>query len=263
MYDEPIYPSSRHVFVAGVCSALALGVMGTLRWLGIPAGELVDWLVAIAGFWWLLAITIVPWNLYFGARQVQGEIVLSKKRGILVERDDAKFVQRTARRSLSAAIVLHLGSTVAFAAVAVSGLTTVGWFAAVAALALTLLRPAVRLYRHIAQALRAVGQRVKYPRDDVRTSLERLEEHSLRIDVIETDLQRDLEDSWAYRVEGQLAAVRKEIVVVRQRLDALIEGNEQAHRKLARDAERAAQRLGEDSAFLGNVREIIRFVKDA
>ncbi len=263
MHDEPIYPSTRQVIAAVVTTSLALGVMATLRWMGVPAGEFVDWLVAVAGFWWLLGITTVPWNLYFGARAVQAEIVLSQKRGLVVERDDAVFVGRTARRSLAFAVALHLTSAAGFAALAMMGLTSIGWFGAVAAGALTVFRPTVRLYRHVASALRDIGRRARYPRDDVRTALERLEDHQLRLTRIEHDLRVDLDDAWARSVERRIDEVRRDLTTSGRRLDTVVDANEEAHRHLARDAERAAQKLGEDSAFLGNVREIIRFVKHA
>lgn len=262
MYDG-LYPSTRQVLGASLTTALALGVMATLRWLGIPAGELVDWLVAIAGFWWLLAITTVPWNLYFGARAVQADIVLSQKRGLVIEREDASFVGRTARRSLIVALILHAGSATGFAMLAMSGLTSVGWFAAAAAAALTLFRPAVRLYHHVAASLQAIGRRTRYPRDDVRTSLERLGDHDARVTALENALRQDLDDSWAAAVERRLDQHHVELAAARRRLEVVVEANEAAHARIAREAERAAARLGEDSAFLGNVRDIIRFVKEA
>lgn len=39
--------------------------------------------------------------------------------------------------------------------------------------------------------------------------------------------------------------------------------NADDHRRLSHEAEQATARLGEDSHFLGSVREIIRFVKEA
>lgn len=263
MYDEPIYPTTRQFGAASLTTVLALGVMAVLRWLGVPAGDFVDWLVAVAGFWWLLGITTVPWNLYFGARAVQSEIVLSRKRGLEIERDDARFVGRTAKRSLVAALLLHAGSAAGFAALAATGLTSVGWIAAGAALALTVFRPTVRLYRHVAKSLHAIGRRVKYPRDDVQTVLDTLHDQERRLDRIERKLRVDLDDAWAHAVEHRLEELRGDLTKGKRRIETLFESNEVAHRQLARDAERAAQKLGEDSAFLGNVREIIRFVKDA
>lgn len=263
MHDLPIYPTTKQILFAGSGTGLALVVMAVLRWLGLPAGELVDWLVAIAGFWWLLGVTTVPWNLYFGARAVQGEIVLSRKRGLTIELADATFVGRTARRSLGVAIVLHLVSAVGFAALAWSGLTAVGWFAAAAAVLLTLFRPAVRLYRHVATTLWAIGKRARYPRDDVREARESLERHAARLSAVERALSLKVADSWASDIEQRLARGAQDRHALGIQLEAAVDANETAHRRLARDAERIGERLGEDSAFLGNVREIIRFVKDA
>ena len=48
-------------------SILGLFVGGIVQWLDISVGSLIDWLIGIASFWWLL-ITI-PWNIYFDARE--------------------------------------------------------------------------------------------------------------------------------------------------------------------------------------------------
>lgn len=263
MRFDSIGPSPRQVGLAVLTTVLALGVMAALKWMGVPAGDFLDWLVAVAGFWWLLGITTVPWNLYFGARAVQSEMVLSRKRGLLIERDDAKFVGKTARRSLAAALLLHGASALGFGALALSGVSPVGWLAAAAAVGLTVFRPIVRLYQHVARALGAIGQRTKYPRDDVQTVLEKLASLEHRMDAAGETLRVDLEGSWAHAVERRLEGTRADLTRTHRHLEVALEKNEAAHRKLARDAERAAERLGEDSAFLGNVREIIRFVKDA
>ena len=64
----------------GSALGLSLGVVlvfGLLRWLGMPTGELLDWVIGLASFWWLLVVVTIPWNIHFGARRVlAGEKVL-------------------------------------------------------------------------------------------------------------------------------------------------------------------------------------------
>ena len=80
-----MYTRRTTVFVApGVAlTVLALLVFVLLHLLQAPAGRLIDWLVGIASFWWLLVIVTVPWNIHFEARQVLVDAADSAEPGIL------------------------------------------------------------------------------------------------------------------------------------------------------------------------------------
>jgi hypothetical protein len=263
MNDEAIYPTTRSVVFALVITFTVLVVYGSLRWLDIPAGNLVDWGVAIAGFWWLLGIVTIPWNLYFGARRVKQELAESARRGIEVQSSDVAYVEQTSRRALAIAVALHGISAIGFGGLALSGLTPVGWFAAAAAVGLTLFRPAARLYRHVITTLGAIHGRVRYPRDDVMTVLRRLDDLAFRTERLEADLDADEPMSWAHGVVASASQLELRIEELRAEHVAHVQTNADAHKRLSREAQRAAEQVAEDSEFLGNVREIIRFVKRA
>ena len=258
-----ILPSPRGTWSAAALTILMLATFGALRWMEIPAGEFIDWVVGVLGFWWLLGVVTIPWNIYFGARDVQNEIVLSKGRDLMVEDVDAAYVNTTAQRSLLAALALHAASAAGFASLAYFGLSPVGWFAASAALALTVARPATRLYRHVVTTLSAIGQRTRFPRDDARTALEQLQATRAETRRLAALLDLSDEHSWAASTESSLADLRTRFSRLSVELEELREANDAAHRRLSREAEQSVQRLSEDSAFLGNVREILRFVKEA
>ena len=260
---EPIHPSTKAVTLSIFASAAVLGTYVLLRFLEIPAGEVVDWLVAVAGFWWLLGIVTIPWNIHFAARRVAYEIETSRRRDLLIERSDRAYVRQAARRSLAIAVLLHGLSAIAFAALAWFGLSVVGWFASGAALALTLFRPSVRLCRHVIARLGEIGRRARYPRDDVRTVLEKIGRHETRLDDLAFALDVSEPASWATRIEERLERLDQRVEAVRVVHEMHEQRNDDEHRRLSRAAEQAVERLGEDSQFLGNVREIIRFVKDA
>lgn len=254
---------TRSVVFALVITAAVLAVYGTLAWLGMPAGQLVDWIVGIAGFWWLLGVVTIPWNIYFGARRVKTELIDSALREIEVRSTDIGYVDQAARRSLAVAIALHGVSALGFGALAWFGLTPVGWFAAGAATGLTLFRPAVRLYHHVVATLGDISRRVRYPRDDIRTVLTRLDEHELQLGRLLHALDESEETSWAHRIVRASEEVERRLERIRADHVALEQQNRDAHEQLSREAQRAAERVAEDGQFLGNVREIIRFVKEA
>jgi hypothetical protein len=76
---------------------LSLGVVlmfGLLRWLGMPAGHLLDWVIGVASFWWLLVVVTIPWNIHFEARHVLAEAAGSRERGIAVNEAHLAYAQR-------------------------------------------------------------------------------------------------------------------------------------------------------------------------
>lgn len=52
------------VFIAFMLTVVVLLVFGLLQWLEVPTGQMIDWVVGIASFWWLLVIVTLPWDIY-------------------------------------------------------------------------------------------------------------------------------------------------------------------------------------------------------
>ena len=101
----------------GGAFGLSLGcllVFGLLHWLGMPSGQLVDWVIGLAGCWWLLVVVTIPWNLHFGARQVVVAAAESRQRGIGADGTQVAYAQRWVRWSLLLALGLHLVSVAAW-----------------------------------------------------------------------------------------------------------------------------------------------------
>ena len=73
-------------------SFLILVAFFLLQWFNVPAGNLVDWVIGVASFWWLLAIITIPWNVYFDAKEVASEAAISQKKGIVVDREQLNYV---------------------------------------------------------------------------------------------------------------------------------------------------------------------------
>ncbi len=146
---------------------LVLFCFGILQWLNIPTGNFLDWVIGGATFWWLLLIVTVPWNIHFDAKEVLAEAEDSVKKEIRIDEKQLKYVRLVASRSLWVAIGLHLVSTVGLYALALAGISVVGYIGSGAALLLTVLRPAIRAYQYLAARLSMVRREFSYPREDV------------------------------------------------------------------------------------------------
>lgn len=232
-------------------------------WLHVPAGRFLDWVIGLASFWWLLAILTVPWDLHYESRAVEVEARESQARGIPVDEAKVAYARTWARRALVAALLLHAASALALFALSLFGVSPVGTVGAIAVLALTALRPLVRGYDYLRARLESIHGEIRYPREDVVELRSRVGALEASVEALRKSLDEAAPESWAARTEGRLAGLRRDLDRAEASTSSLLAENEVAHEKLARDARSAVAQITADGKFLENVREIIRFVKQA
>ncbi|MBC8082480.1 MAG: hypothetical protein H7Z21_04655 [Hymenobacter sp.] len=234
-----------------------------LQLLHLSTGTLIDWVVGVAVFWWLAAVTTLPWNTHFAAKSVVEEALISREKGIVVKEESIAYARRLARRFWWLAVGLHLGSTVAFYLLARYQVVAVGYPAAVAALALTFARPLQRAYEYLSQRLQTLAHQIHYPREDVLELRDRVlkleEQHQHQHQLLDTTDPH----SWAHTQTAALAGLGQLL----DRLDGqLVEHsrqNSRDHEALARQSATEIAKLSEDARFLNQMRDLIRFVKEA
>ncbi len=248
----------------GVLFLVVGGILfGVFRLLGIPIGELADWGIGIAMFWWLTVITTIPWNIYFQARETRYEAETSLQKGIRVDPESLGYVQQLVQWSIRSAIGLHLLSAFGFYLLAVWEVTPIATVSSIAALLLTGLRPAVRAYEYLADRLAKIQGQVLVPREDaINLSIE-VRGLSQRLTSLEEKLDPSRTDSWAFQQTQAQAQLRKDTGRIQALLEQLEASNEVAHERLSREAQQAISQLSVDSQFLSHVREIVRFVKES
>lgn len=244
----------------GVLVLLAFGV---LQWLQIPTGNLVDWIIGIASFWWLFAIVTVPWNIHFEAREVIAEAAISQEKRIPVDRKQLDYVKKLSRWSILLAIALHVLSAIGLYWLAATGISAVGYVSSGATLLLTALRPAIRAYQYLAMRLAAIRQQIQYPREDVLELRGRFNNLENLVAEIEKKLDLQNPDSWAAKQEEKCQENRQGLARLQALLEQFQATNKVEHEQLSREARNAIAQLTEDSQVLNQVREIIRFFKTA
>ncbi len=244
-------------------TVLLLLTFSILQWLHIPAGTFLDWVIACAIFWWLLLIVTVPWNIHFEAKEVLAEGEESAKKGIPVEPQQVQYVTKLARFSLIAALALHLISAIGIYALAWSGITAVGYLGSGAALLLTILRPAVRGYQYLATRLAMVKREFCYPREDIIELRHRFEVVEETVKELERKLNPNQASSWAKQQEETAQELRQRLTHLTANLETLKATNHSEHERLTKEAQNAIAQLTTDGQVLNQVREIIRFFKEA
>ncbi|WP_310393493.1 hypothetical protein [Hymenobacter sp.] len=247
----------------GVLTGLVLATFFGLRGLRMSTGNLIDWLVGVAILWWLAVVTTLPWNAHFAARHVVEEAQASRETGIAVNEAQVAFAQRIATRFRGLAIGLHLLTAAVLFGLAYYRVVAVGYPAAVAALVLTFARPAERAYEHLTERLRLMKHQVQYPREDVVELRNRVQELESRLASTTYSLNAEETGSWAYSLAQAQATVARRLDRLDSLLEELTRANAREHEALARQTAQEIAKLSEDARFLNQVRELIRFVKEA
>jgi hypothetical protein len=255
-------------FTHFLAALAALTVLTLLTFFGLQqlhmsTGSLVDWLVGVVVLWWLAVVTVLPWNAHFAALHVVEQARDSRANGIAVAEDSVAYASQIAQRFKWLAVGLHLGTALLLGGLAYFRVVAVGYPAAAAALVLTGARPAQRAYEHLSARLRHLADQMRYPREDVaelRARLHQLEEQSR---ATSQALNAERKGSWAHDQALALAALGKQLDRLDGRLEEEIRQNARAHEALTRQTSTEIARLSEDARFLNQVRDLIKFVKQA
>jgi len=232
-----------------------------LRWLDIPVGSLIDWLIGIAIFAWLITVVTVPWNIHFEAKEVLNDAKTSKKLNIQFDEKQLVYVKRLANLSLIGAIFLHLISAVGLYWLSVVNISIVGYFGSGAALLLTLLRPSIRAYEYISERLANIRESITYPREDVYLLKSKVENIESQLNWLLEEMNQKDKDSWRSKNNLKVQRTITEITKIHELLKSFQEQNEQSHERISKETRHAVAQLSEDGKFIDNIVEIIRFIK--
>ena len=252
----------RYIGIGISVGILGLIVGGIGKWLHISAGTLIDWLIGIVSFCWLLVIITIPWNIYFDAREAISEAQVSQKKGLEFDRQQLDYVQKIALWSIVGAIALHGISALALYLLAATGISNVGYVSSALTLFLTILRPAIRGYQYLTTILSNFRKEIKYPREDVLELRNRVKTLETSMQQIQAKLDTKNPDSLISKQQQKSQENKIELARLKALLEELETKNKVEHERLSREAKNAIAQLNEDSQFLGHAREIMRYSKE-
>ena len=236
---------------------------GTLEWLQIPKGTLTDWIIGLVSCWWLIVIVVMPWNVHFSAKEVLDEINISRQRKMKIEPENEVYAQKIAKRYLIIAISLHIISAVGLALLAFFQITVIGYWGAIIALLLMGLRPAVRLQAYIVGRLYSIKETTFYPREDTQELRSRFYEMESRLANLEILLDMNTPSSFMSRLTENIKHQESILQKMRVKLEDNEVKNQAEHEKISRSMEEGISKLSEDTKFLGQVRDLVKFIKTA
>jgi regulator of replication initiation timing len=246
-----------------MASLLVLALYLVLNYLHMTVGTFLDWAIGLAAFWWLIGITTVPWNMYFSAKEVINESEVSTNKGIGISATNIAYAHKLSKRFFTLALALHIISAIGLYLIAYFDITEVGYFAAIAAVLLTFLRPLVRFYDYVVHRLQLMRHEIKYPRDDVYELNKKLAAAEQSIEAYDTLFNFQNETSWVSQQQQHIETLKAKILQLNLELDALKLQNQKDHDRLSRNTADEIAKLSEDAKFLNQVRDLVRFVKNA
>ncbi|WP_433654644.1 hypothetical protein ACQPW1_28270 [Nocardia sp. CA-128927] len=167
-------------------TGLVIVVAALAIWGDLAASTVIGGGLGFVAFFWFVAVLTVPWNLYFGARQVAHRLEKAREREIVAPVGRAREVETLAKRLLLVAIGSHVVSAVIAAVVALCTGYEIGYYVAGFFLVTVLIRPAAAYFAYLRARIAAISLEAAYPPDDVRTLLEQVRFLTERLDAAES-----------------------------------------------------------------------------
>lgn len=240
-------------FVTACWTLFLLAILGLVAWLlglgdavrhSLQAGHLLDWIMGLLCFLWLLVILKAPWDLYFQALEVSFDLKRSQEKGIPIPAGREAYLHALRRRLGWLAVGAHLFSAALIAGVAYYSGGKIGYYFAAFYLASTVFRPAVAGYVYLERKLRAINQEVRYPREDVVEIREKLKWQEITIRDL-TDQMKDCRQG----IEQEKHAREAETWELRQNVHAL-----------GREFETTVSRLTDNQEVIKGIQAFVRLI---
>ncbi|MFK7951142.1 MAG: hypothetical protein AB8G11_26410 [Saprospiraceae bacterium] len=248
------------ISVVIVITLIAYGIISIFD---VEVKNLMDWIVGISTFLWLVVITVVPWNAHFRAKEVLDDAEISQRKNILVIESSLEYAQKVAVQALYVAICLHVVSAIGLYLIAKLGVSSVGYFGAVAAILLTFFRPIVAFYEYLQKRLADIRQEFRYPREDVRELLNTFNKIKEQIKDLEDTLETNPKiPSWRQEVNYKNIELKAELDKFNRFFHEYKKSTDLEFVEVRKESKLQVEKLAADSQILESVRVLAKFAKE-
>jgi len=263
-------------------TVIGAGAALLLAWLdhvaGVPLRTLLSIGAVAVALVWLIVLVSVPWNLYFAARRVTGQITVSRERGISIGQGQEDEARRIARRMLWFALGGHVVTAAVTAVVTYFSGATVGYYFTGFYLLSAAIRPAVAYFAHLRERISSLSRESLHPRDDVMSLRRKVDglagsvKHlSTALPRAQAELAEDLRRSEA-KLTGDIAHLRELLTTDLVRVQDAEAADRDAARardealgrrfdKLARDVEQALDGISDHQELQAGLRALVRMIR--
>jgi len=174
------------LLVIGAAAALLIAWLARIA--GVPLRTVLSIAAAALALAWLIVLVSLPWNLYFAARRVVAEMVVSRERGIAVHEAKEAEAGRIARRMLWFALGGHIATAAVAAVITYYSGDIVGYYFTGSYLLSATIRPAAAYFGHLRERIGALSRETRHPRDDVVSLREKVDRVTDAVKVLQHEL---------------------------------------------------------------------------
>ncbi|GAA2446491.1 hypothetical protein GCM10010191_74430 [Actinomadura vinacea] len=236
----------KYVFLIGVLAVVGAVVLVLVA--DVPLAVVLSLGAGALCLAWLVVLLTVPWNVYFQARRVIGEIRTSRERGLEAPQGREEEARRIAVRVRAAAVGAHVLSAALAAVITYFSGAVVGYYFVGFYLVSTFFRPVHAWFVHLRERLGTMLRETRHPRDDVLAVKERLTLLEFRAEQLRQTTEQ--------LHEADLAQGR--------RLDDFDLAVSQLHRRLdalGRRFEDTVAQLTDDQEVISGIRAFLRLLR--
>ncbi len=238
-------------------------VASRFGWISFP--ETLDTLMILVGFFGLIGVLKLPWDIYFEARGLVLDQEESARAGITVDADERAYAAKTSKRLLSLCVFTHLFAAALCASVSYVSGGKVGYTFAVFFLISTAFRPLGSFYGHMKKRLLELRKRARYPREDVLNLVSQVKENNAagrhnreQIAVLQQLIEEHQLDATRLRERTE-----RHVTELDNRQVALGQSFESKVDRVCREFENSIARLTKEKEILEGMRAFVRLVKES
>ncbi|MDP9845430.1 hypothetical protein [Streptosporangium lutulentum] len=212
------------IFLVALVSTVAAAWL--LIYADVPLSTILSLGLGAISLIWLILLLTLPWNLYFGARQVVHEIHVSRERGIEVPGAHETEALEIARRMRRFAVGGHLVSAAVLAVVTFFSGAVVGYYFVGFYLLSTFFRPAGAYFSHLRERVTTLMSEARHPRQDIVALVARVDDLATRTATLTESVEHLRRDAETLGVELRVGDedLDRRITAIARRFEDTVDG---------------------------------------
>ncbi|MBB2912038.1 hypothetical protein FHS43_003318 [Streptosporangium becharense] len=221
------------IFLVALVTTVVAGWL--LVYADVPLSTLLSLALGAISLIWLIVLLTVPWNLYFGARQVVHEIHVSRERGIEVPEGHEAEASEIARRMRRFAVGGHLVSAAVLAVITYFSGADVGYYFVGFYLLSTFFRPAGAYLSHQRERVATLMSEARHPREDVVSLVAKVDGLATETAALTEAVERLRQDTEVLRADLRTGdeALERRITGLARRFEDTVDGLTDNHEVIA------------------------------
>ncbi|MCK5682519.1 hypothetical protein KAJ27_00295, partial [bacterium] len=205
----------------------------------------------------LVAVLILPWDLYFEAKNILIDQEESIRKGIELSKEDYEYVRKKIPWLLFGCIGLHVLATIVISLVTYFSGRTIGYYFALFFLLSTGFRPVIAFYMHQKSRFAELKKRCRVPREDSIDFSNRIKELEKSLDSMKEESEQE-----ADKGEKRFDKTQLELEQLYQKITESRRFYIEKVDRVCAEFQRSLEHLTQDKELLRGMRALVKMVKE-